>query len=71
MATLIFTSIALGLIARGVQGMNILIVGFPLKIAVGLVGVALTLPMFVVVVEKVFSHLGEQVMMVFKLGYIH
>ena len=70
MATLLFTSVALGLIARGVQGMNILIVGFPLKIAVGLFGIAVTLPMFVFVVEKIFSHLGAQIIAVLKLGYV-
>jgi len=70
MATLLFTSVALGIIARGVQGMNILIVGFPLKIAAGLFGIAFTPPMFVIIVGKIFGHLEGQIFMILKLGYV-
>ncbi len=70
MATLLFTSVALGVIARGVQGMNILIVGFPLKIAAGLIGFAVTLPMFIFVLKKIFMNLEDQIFMVLKLGFV-
>jgi len=43
---LLMTSIGFGLIARTVPQINILIVGFPLKIAIGLIGIGLTLPIF-------------------------
>lgn len=47
MAVLFFTSVGLGLIARTVPQINIFIVGFPLKIAVGLISIGLTLPFFI------------------------
>ena len=45
-AILFFTSICLGLIARTVPQINIFIVGFPIKIAIGLIGLGISLPAF-------------------------
>ena len=70
MATLLFTSIALGIISKGIQGINIFIVGFPLKIAAGLFTIGLAFPMFAVVVQKMFSHLGEYIETIIKLAYM-
>ena len=46
-ACLLITEIALGVLARSVPQMNVLMVGFPAKIAVGLVVVGLAITGFV------------------------
>ncbi len=69
MAILIFVSIAMGIIAKGVQGINILIVGFPLKIAAGLFAIGITLPMFAFVIRKTFNLMGDYIFTILKLGY--
>jgi flagellar biosynthetic protein FliR len=51
---LLLTSVGLGLIARTVPQINIFIVGFPLKIAIGLIGIGLTLPLFAKIVGTLF-----------------
>lgn len=45
-AVLFLTDAAMGFVARAVPQMNIFIVGFPVKIGLGLLGVSLTLPFF-------------------------
>jgi flagellar biosynthetic protein FliR len=42
---LMFANLALGVISRVAPQMNIFAVGFPITLVVGLVGIALTLPM--------------------------
>lgn len=49
---LILTTVVIGLVARTVPQMNVLIVGLPLKIGVGLIGLAACVPMFSYVFEK-------------------
>jgi flagellar biosynthetic protein FliR len=49
---LMVTTVVIGLVARCVPQMNVLIVGLPLKIAVGLVGLAACVPMFSYIFEK-------------------
>ena len=50
--TLYLTDIALGTIAKTMPTMNVFFVGMPLKIAVGLVVMGLSLPMFTYVIEQ-------------------
>lgn len=66
-AILFFTSVALGLIARTVPQMNIFIVGFPLKIAIGLLGVGLSLPLLSCMLRNLFQRMGEDIMVLMKL----
>ena len=54
-AALLFTNVALGLIARTVPQINIFIVGFPLQIAVGMIGLALSLPVFSFFLRGIFN----------------
>ena len=42
---LMFTNLALGIVSRVAPQMNIFAVGFPITLVVGLVGIAMTLPM--------------------------
>lgn len=67
MAALFFSSVALGLVARTVPQMNIFIVGFPLKIAIGLLGVGLSLPLFSYMLKNLFQKMGEDIMVLMKL----
>lgn len=66
-AVLLFTSVALGLIARTVPQMNIFIVGFPIKIAVGLLGVGFSLPLLSVMLRNIFRKMGEDIIVLMKL----
>lgn len=56
---LLMASIGFGLIARTVPQINILIVGFPIKIAVGLIGIGLALPVFARMMANIFLNFGE------------
>jgi len=55
MIALLMTDVALAFIARVAPQMNVFIVGFPLKIAVGLAVLALSLPMFAAIFPNVFD----------------
>ena len=66
-AVLFFTSVALGLVARTVPQMNIFIVGFPLKIAIGLFGVGFSLPLFSYMLKNLFQKMGEDIIVLMKL----
>jgi flagellar biosynthetic protein FliR len=61
MAVLLFTNVALGVIARTIPQINVFIVGFPLQIAAGLIVFGLTIPVFVKVVQKAMVSLGTEV----------
>ncbi|MCK9275540.1 MAG: flagellar biosynthetic protein FliR [Syntrophales bacterium] len=61
MALLVLVSISLGMIARTVPQINIFIVGFPLKIGIGLIGIGLTLPFIVKVMGFAFSGFGKTI----------
>ena len=52
MAALLLTSVALALISRAVPQMNVFISGMPVKIIAGLAAVALTLPLFGAVLQR-------------------
>ncbi len=56
MAALFLSEVALGIVARTVPQMNVFIVGFPLKIGVGLLALALSWPMFVYVLELLWKN---------------
>ncbi len=57
LAALFLADVALGLIARTIPQMNVFTVGFPLKIALGLVALSMTVPMLAGVLERQFSTL--------------
>lgn len=58
MASVFLTEIGLGIIARTVPQMNVFIVGFPLKIAVGLFMLATALPLFSMVFGKLLMQVS-------------
>lgn len=57
--TLFLTDIALGTIAKTMPTMNVFFVGFPIKIAAGLLALALSLPAFAYVLEKGMIYIDE------------
>lgn len=60
---LMFANLALGIISRVAPQMNIFSVGFPITLVVGLVGIAVTLPMldqpFMALMERVIEIFGS------------
>jgi flagellar biosynthetic protein FliR len=67
MTILLLTSVGLGLIARTVPQINIFIVGFPLKIGIGLIGIGLTLPIFVRIVGTLFVTVEGKIKLLMQL----
>lgn len=61
MVALFLTSVALGILARAVPQINIFILGFPIKIAVGLLSLATSLPLFVHVLQGLFLNMREDI----------
>jgi len=60
MITLFLADVALGVIAKTMPTMNVFFVGIPIKIAAGLAMLALSLPLFGYVLEKVTLHLDRE-----------
>ncbi len=60
MMTLLLTDVALGIVARTVPQMNIFIVGFPIKIGVGLFVLAASIPLLTVVFSKLLIQIQAQ-----------
>jgi flagellar biosynthetic protein FliR len=60
---LMFANLALGFVSRIAPQMNIFAVGFPVTLVVGLIGIAVTLPMldqpFMALMEKVIEVFGS------------
>jgi len=60
---LMFANLALGIISRVAPQMNIFAVGFPITLVVGLVGIAVTLPMldqpYIALLERVLDIFGS------------
>jgi len=65
MITLFLTDVALGTIAKTMPTMNVFFVGFPIKIAVGLLVIGLSLPVFAYVLEKATTYLDDELRLVF------
>jgi flagellar biosynthetic protein FliR len=59
--TLVLADIALGTISKLMPTMNIFIVGFPLKVGVGLFVTSLSLPVFAYVLEKATAYFNQSV----------
>jgi flagellar biosynthetic protein FliR len=64
--TMFMISVALGLIARTVPQMNIFIVGFPIKIGIGLLALTYSLPIFAVVFRKLWNEMFQSLLMLIK-----
>lgn len=54
-AAIMIADVALGVMARTVPQLNVFVVGMPLKIAVGIIVMLLTVPMFIMLLDSIFS----------------
>jgi flagellar biosynthetic protein FliR len=61
MGALMLTDLAMGLVARTVPQMNVLVVGFPVKVGVGLFVLALAMPLTVALMASTFGSALPQV----------
>jgi flagellar biosynthetic protein FliR len=67
MAVLLFSNVALGVVARTVPQINIFIVGMPLQIAMGLIILGLTIPFFVTAVQRALHSLNTDIQTLLRL----
>ncbi len=58
MGTMLLVDVALGVVTRIVPQLNVFVLGYPLKIMVGLLVVFLALPIYIGVIAKLFSYDG-------------
>lgn len=68
MAALLITSVCLGLIARTVPRMNVFLVGMPLKIALGLMFLAFSIPYLASFLNEIFRGLGDGILLLLKVA---
>ncbi len=66
-AAIMFTNVGLGIVARTVPQINVLIVGFPLQIMIGLVFFGLSMPLFASLLQQAFGRLGHSVYSLLKV----
>jgi len=67
MAMLFLIQVSLGFIARVFVRMNVFLVGLPLKIGVGLLGMAITMPLFVYVISKSFHYFLDGLLVLIRM----
>jgi len=60
MVTLFLTDVALGVVAKMMPTMNVFIVGFPLKIGVGLLVMAMSMPIFAYILRQATAYLDRE-----------
>lgn len=63
-ASLFLATVGLGIVARTVPQMNVLMVGFPLKIGVGLLAAAAAIPFVIAVLKRVYGELPDDLMLI-------
>jgi flagellar biosynthetic protein FliR len=66
LATVFLADVALVLLARAVPQANLLIVGLPLKLGAGIIGLLVTLPVLLATSKDVFGHVYDQTVMVLR-----
>lgn len=66
-ASLFLTDVALGFVARTVPQVNVFIVGFPAKIAIGLISLVIILPLYVSLVQRLFGADAEMFQLLYRL----
>lgn len=60
--TLLLADVAMAVLARTVPQVNIFIVGFPMKIGVGLLTLAVAIPVFAIILQGSLSGLGRDIL---------
>jgi flagellar biosynthetic protein FliR len=67
MGAMLITSVAFGMLARTVPQMNVFIVAMPVKIILGLIFLAISLPYIAAFLGDRFGHLGRDLVQLIKL----
>jgi flagellar biosynthesis protein FliR len=67
MAVMLFSNVGLGIVARTVPQINVFIVGMPLQIAVGLIFLGLTAPLYIKLTQGLFSNLEVKIIHLLRL----
>lgn len=64
---IILTDLCMGLVSRAVPQINVMILGMPVKVIIGVITVAVTLPLFIKIFVSSFSQLPEVYHKIFSL----
>ncbi|MHB8090657.1 MAG: flagellar biosynthetic protein FliR [Syntrophales bacterium] len=67
MAVLLFSNIAMGMVARTVPQMNVFAINFPLQIGIGLMFIGLAAPVFVRMAAQIFLSLSGDISVLMRL----
>jgi flagellar biosynthetic protein FliR len=71
-ATIFLSNVALGIIAKLIPQINVFIIGYPVKIILGLLMIIFFIPVFVILIEATFSNSGDTFkMMRLMLRHLH
>lgn len=67
MLALLFTNVAMGVIARSVPQINIFMMGFPITISVGLLVLGISMPIFLTVVQRIVTGMNRNIYEILKV----
>ncbi len=67
LAITLFTQVVLGIVARTVPQINVFIVGFPLQIGIGLIGIGLSLPLLATLLSSTFRGMEWDIFSVIRM----
>lgn len=59
-AAVLITDVALGVISKSIPQLNVFVVGMPLKIALGIVVIMITIPMFILLLGALFDSMSGE-----------
>ncbi len=62
LAVLVISDLALGMVARTVPQLNVFILGFPLKAALGMIALSVTAPVLAVIMASVFGQMERDLL---------
>ncbi len=65
LGVLFLATVVMGLVARAAPQLNVFVVGLPLKVAVGLVALAVAMPVYVLALRALFPHAYESLQRLF------
>lgn len=72
MVTIFLADVAMGIIAKLIPQINVFIVGFPIKILLGLIMLVFFVPVYIMLIEATFSNSGDTFkMMRLMLRHLH
>jgi flagellar biosynthetic protein FliR len=61
-AAILITDVTLGIMSRTVPQLNVFVVGMPLKILLGIIVIMITMPMFIMLLQKIFEMMNSEML---------